>query len=135
MEKGKKRRKDRAKELSFWEAAVQRALHEVRAEFELAADDRIPDAWLVAEVMGLGDPHAVPGLDAVVPGGNVDAAKNWMRERLGGRADTADARLELARRIAPLPDHDPGGGWGMNRRLLERAITYDVKERPRSDRN
>ncbi len=132
MEESKKRRKQRKAELTFWANAVERSIKEVRQEIGLRADSRIPDAVLVEEVLGLGDPDAVPGVDAVVPGGDVVAAKSWIRARLCGLADTDTARLELARKIAPLPDHEPAAAlWGMNRKILQRAITYDANNRRR----
>jgi hypothetical protein len=109
---------------------VRRALRDVRRQLEQEPDAVIPDDLLVNEVLWLGNPEAVAGRDAVIPGGNVGLAKTWLRARLAGEANTEDDRRELALRMAALPDEEPGRrGWGLDRRRLERAIVYEAERR------
>ena len=133
MRKSKQRRKQRAAELAFWEDALIQALRDVRQQLGLAGDSGVADAVLVNEILRLGDPRAIPGLDAVVPGGDIETAKRWMRARLCGEANTAADRTRLARAIAPPPDYDPQPAMGMNRRILQRAIEYNADKQRAAD--
>lgn len=114
MERSKRRRKQRARELAHWEAALRGALSETRFEKGMADDQEIEDDLLIAEVLRLAHPDAVPGRDAVIPAPRLDLACLWYRARLERQADTEAERVALARRIAPPPDAQPHGllPWG-----------------------
>lgn len=118
--------------MRFWERQLLEALAEVRAELALVADEIIPDQVLVAETVALGDPATYEALEAVIPAGNTELAATWMRARLKGEADSDELRAQLARKLAPAPDHEPTGTrkLGLDRRGLERAIVYE-RDRPK----
>ena len=135
VERSKRRRKARERTVELWRRELLRALAEARAEIGLAADDRMPDALLVDEVLELADPYTYDGLDAVVPAPRLDLAAIWFRARLNGEANTAEERRDLARQIAPAPDFEPSGrfAWGVDRAAIERAIKYVRRRRASND--
>lgn len=118
------RHRKQAAPLEKWRREVREIERDVRQHPGATVTVALTPEAVVDEVVGLADPHAVDGLDVVIPGNRPDLARRWIEARLAGRGDTPADWLALAREIAPLPDEH----------LLYRGITRGRPDYQSTDR-
>jgi hypothetical protein len=103
-------RRHRTRPIRWHKRTVGRLLAEVleaRGEF-LAAEGR--HELIIEVAVWLSNPRALRGIDAPIPAGRHDLIRTWLEWRLDGGGQTFEERARAARRIAPCPDDDIGGG-------------------------
>lgn len=127
------KRRHRERPLRRHGRAVARELQCVCDQLGLDPPQRQRDE-LVDEAVGLANPWAFHGIDAVLPADRRDLIRDWLVLRLTGRVTTPSEIERMARRFAPVPDDSVRPGlrtWG-DPRSAEVASAHASQRRRRA---
>ncbi len=103
-------RRRRARPIRIHKRTVARLLAEVLDERGESLTAAMQQELIIEVAVWLSNPWALSGIDAAIPAGRHDVIREWFRWRLDGGGQTVEDRVRAARRIAPCPDDDIGGG-------------------------